>query len=83
MFVNPKSVETFNIQGIKGDKAMPFCIGPREQSPAPRGAGQGNLGLKGNHHKVGRRKEMEETFFMLLENGKRALFIRDPTTCLN
>lgn len=26
---------------------------------------------------------MEETFFKLLEKEKRALFIRDPTACLN
>lgn len=37
MFVNPKSVETFNIQGIKGDKVMPFCTGTRgPESSSPR-----------------------------------------------
>lgn len=29
MFVNPKSVETSNVQGIKGHKVMPFFMGTK------------------------------------------------------
>lgn len=59
---------------------MPFCTGTKGAEPGPRFP---YLGPKGNHHRAGRRKEMEETFSMFLKKGKRAFFIRDPTTCLN